>query len=170
MEVKEIKIKKLVKPLYNEKDKMHNFSHILRIKRKSNFLKKDYKNIDNNLLLFLIYFHGLKKWVIKNKKKVLEFGFNETHIKSLTRKNDIPIKPEEKIICDANMLENVGNFGIKKAKILAKEFNQSQKEMLILAKMFQNKYRFYTPTGKKLGKKGIKIKQNWINNLEKNLK
>lgn len=164
------KIEKFVKSLYKDKDSMHNLSHIRRIKQKTNLLKKDYKLVDKDLLNFLIYFHGLKKWVKNHKTKVLGLGFTTKHIRSLIRKTDAPIKKEEKIVCDANMLENVGNFGIKKAKILAREFNQTPKETLSLAKKFQKKYKFYTKTGKTLGKKGLAIKKKWIDKMESKLK
>lgn len=158
----EKEIAKFVNPFYANKDPMHNFSHILRIKRKVLILKKQYQSLDRELLIFLIYFHGLKKWTIKNKKKVLEMGFNKKHIESLTRKNDIPKKQEEKIVCDANQLENVGKFGIKKALSLARYFKQTKKETAELQKKFISKYKFYTPLGKELGKDGVRIKKDWL--------
>jgi uncharacterized protein len=164
------KIENFVRPLYENKDIMHNFSHIQRIQKKIKILKKQYTLLDKDLLNFLVYFHGLKKWVKQNKKKFLSFDIKKEYIQSLIRPSDIPTKKEEKIVCDANMLENVGTFGIKKSKVLAKYYNQSLEETLSLAKKSQKNYKFYTPLGKKLGKKGLEIKQKWIKQMEKELK
>jgi len=158
----EKRLAKFVKPLYAKKDEMHNFSHILRIKRKVAFLRKGYKNLDGDLLLLLIYFHGIKKWVRKNKKKVLEMGFSKKQIERLIKKNHSPKNSEEKIVFDANMLENVGRFGIKKMLILEKAYGQTRKDTIALAKKFLSEYKFYTPIGKRLGKKGIKIRKKWL--------
>jgi hypothetical protein len=158
----EKEIIKFVKPFYAQKDPMHGFPHILRIKRKVSFLKKQYKKVDKDMLNFLIYFHGIKKWVKENENKLLSMDFKKEQIKSLTRAEDTPTTIEEKIVCDANMLENVGKFGIKKALILAKHYNQTQEETLLLQKEFMPKYKFFTPLGKKLGALGIKIKKKWL--------
>ena len=63
-------IEKFVRPFYKKRDPMHDFSHILRMKRKAYFLKKQYKNLDMRLLRFLIYFHGLKKWAQAKPKRI----------------------------------------------------------------------------------------------------
>lgn len=151
-----------VKPLYSKKDPMHGFSHILRIKRKVSLFKKGYRELDRDLILFLIYFHGIKKWVKDNKKKVIMLGFKEEHIKSLTRADDAPRRNEEKIVCDANAIENVGRFGIHKSNVLAKYYQQTLEETTNLQRGFIGEYKFYTPLGKKLGAKGIAIKGEWL--------
>ncbi len=158
--------RRVAKPLYENEDSMHNFYHVIRIKKKVSFLRKQYGNLDNDWLNFLIYFHGLKNWVRENTKILKKLKIKKKYISSLTRSNDDPTSPEEKVVCDANMLENVGKFGIKKAVKIAKEYNQTDKETIELAKSFQSRYKFYTPLGKKLGKEGLKIKQKWIKSLE----
>jgi len=158
----EKEIIKFVKPFYAQKDPMHGFSHILRIKRKVSSLKKQYKKTDKDMLIFLIYFHGIKKWVKENENKLLSLGFKKEQINSLTRVEYTSTTIEEKIVCDANMLENVGKFGIRKSLILARYYKQTKKETLLSQKQFMSKYRFYTPLGKRLGNLGIKIKREWL--------
>jgi hypothetical protein len=130
-------IEKLVKPLYARKDSMHNFHHIMRIKKKLTFLKKDYKKIDRKRLNFLLYFHGLKDWVEKNKKKIEDLGFSKEYINSLKRHTKNPKTPEEKLVHDANLLENVGRFGIQKSVIVGKKLGRTKKRNY---QFFKRKY------------------------------
>jgi len=111
MNLKKPKVKdleKFVKPIFDKKDCMHNWKHILRIKRKVAFLKKQYKNIDEDFLNFLIYFHG--SWARKNREKVVRLGYPASWISKINK----PTTPEGKIVWDANCLENVGKYGIRK--------------------------------------------------------
>ena len=153
-------LEKFVKPFASTLDPMHNWKHILRIKRKVGFLKKQYKNIDNDFLNFLIYFHSSRKWAKKNKKKIMGLGYPASWVSKINK----PTTKEGKIVWDANMLENVGRFGIRKSLTLEKYYKQSRKQTLALVKKFVRKYKFYTPLGKKLGNPGIKIKKDWIKN------
>ena len=157
-----IKIEKLVKPIYAKKDSMHNFHHIMRIKKKLTFLKRDYKKIDKEKLNFLLYFHGLKDWVEKNKDKILNLGFDEKDIKSLKRHTKNPKTPEEKLVHDANLLENVGRFGIQKSFTVGKKLGRTKKETIDFLKENIDKVNFYTPTGKRLGKKRIEIMKRYV--------
>ena len=151
-------IVKFVKPFYDKKDCMHNFAHIGRIKRKVSFLKRQYKKLNEDFLNFLIYFHGSKKWARKNKKEIIKMGYPASWISKINQ----PTTPEGKIVWDANCLENVGRFGIRKTLALERYYNQSREETLKLAEKFMEKYKFYTPLGKKLGNPGIKIKREWL--------
>ena len=154
MKIKDIE--KFVKPIFAKKDPMHNWEHILRIKRKVSLLKKQYKNINEDFLNFLIYFHG--SWAKKNKKKILKLGYPASWISKI----DKPTSSEGKIVWDANCLENVGRYGIRKTLKLEKYYRQTRKETLDIVKKFARKYKFYTPLGKKLGNQGIEIKKRWL--------
>lgn len=154
-------IEKLVKPLYAKKDSMHNFNHIMRIKKKLTFLKKDYKKIDKERLNFLLYFHGLKDWVEKNKKKIVDLGFGKEYIDSLKRHTKNPKTPEEKLVHDANLLENVGKFGIQKSLIIGKKLGRTKERTIDFLKENIDKVNFYTQSGKRLGKKRVEIIKNF---------
>ena len=145
----------LVKPLYSEKDSMHNFKHILRIKKRVNLYKKDYKKIDENKLLFLIYFHGLKEYVKKNKNMIIGIGFPKNYLDALYRHTKKPITIEEKLVSDANLWEAVGDFGIKKAFQVGKERNQTVNQTI---KIMQNNV-------KKVKKKLLKKLSRSLKNL-----
>jgi len=136
-----------MKKLYNKKDKMHNFNHILRIKKNVDVLVKDYKKIDEKLLSFLILFHGLKDYVSKHRKE-----FPKAYIISLIRHSENPKLIEEKIVFDANMLDNVGKFGIKKALYFGNKIGRTRKQTFEYVKSNLGKIKFYTKEGNKIGK------------------
>jgi hypothetical protein len=146
-----------IKNLYSKKNKMHDWDHILRLKRRVNLLKKNYKNIDEDLLKFLVLFHGLKYYVMKKKK-----DFSEGYVRSLMRYNKKPIKIEEKVVFDANALDNVGNFGIKKALTYGRLIGRSVDNTKKYLKGEVKRVKFYTIQGKVRGEKGVKIMENWI--------
>ena len=141
-----------IKNLYNKKDKMHNWEHILRIRKNVLILKKNCNNIDEDLLNFLVKFHGLKNYVVKNKTK-----FSKVYITSLLRHNKNPKRIEEKIVFDANLLDNVGLNGIKKAINFGRMIGRSEKETFDYLRENIKKVKFYTKIGKKEGRKQIKI-------------
>ncbi len=157
-----MKIEKFVKPLYKNKDSMHNFKHILRIKKRVSFLRKNYKDIDENKLKFLIYFHGQKDWVNKNKKKILSWGYPKKYIISLNRHTKNPKLIEEKLVSDANLLEAIGKFGIKKSLQVGKERERTKEETIDFMGKNIKKVKFYTIKGKKIGNKGIEIIKDFL--------
>ena len=109
-------LEKFVKPFCATLDPMHNFDHIKRIKRKVAFLKRQYKKLDKDFLNFLIYFHSSRKWAKKNKARIIKLGYPASWVSKINK----PTTPEGKIVWDANCLENVGKFGIKKTLTLEK--------------------------------------------------
>lgn len=141
-----------IKELYSKRDNQHNFKHILFIKNKVKILKKEYRNLDNKLLNFLILYHGLKEYVQKNSAR-----FKPNYVKSLMRHNIKPKLLEEKLVFDANMLDNVGKRGIRKALSFGKRIRRNKKETYAYLKDNLHKAKFYTKQGKLLGKKEIKI-------------
>jgi len=141
-----------IKKLYFKKDKMHNWNHILRIRKRANLIKKDYKKVNEELLSFIINFHGLKDYINKNKKE-----FNINFIKSLIRSHRNPIRVEEKIVFDANMLDNTGNQGIKKAIYVGKLRGRNKNQTYEYLKKNLSKAKFYTKKGKEIGRKDIEI-------------
>ena len=144
-----------IKRLYSKKDKMHNFSHIFRIRKNANKLSKGLK-IDKKLLNFLILFHGLKNYAKENKK-----DFDKKYVKSLLRYKN-PKEIEEKIIIDANTLDNIGKQGIKKALFVGRKIGRSDKKTFDYIKKNLKNLKFYTKMGKNSGKKQIKIMRKML--------
>ena len=146
-----MEIEEFVKPLYKNKDSMHNFNHILRIQKKIRFLKKRYYKINKNKLKFLIYFHGQKEWANSNRKKLLSKGYPKEYLIALNRHTKKPKTIEEKLVSDANLLEAVGKFGIKKSLQVGKEIGRTRKETIEYMRKNIKKIKFYTKEGKKIG-------------------
>ena len=144
-------LENFVRPLYKKKDSTHDFSHILRIKKSVKLIKKDYKNINEELLNFLVYFHGLKDFVKHNENDIIALGFTKKYITALYRHTKKPISIEEKVVSDANLLESIGKTGIRRGLTVGKERNQTQEQTLKIMKSNIRKVKFYTKLGKKLG-------------------
>ncbi|MEW5996461.1 MAG: hypothetical protein AB1657_02600 [Candidatus Micrarchaeota archaeon] len=153
---------RFVEPLYRKKDSMHNFSHILRIRAKVARLRKGYSRIDDGKLWFLIYFHGLKGYVQKHKQQILRMGFPKSYLRALYRHTTKPESVEEKLVSDANLLEAVGKFGIRKALQAGKERKQTTEETLRIMLRNINKAKFYTKEGKRVGNPRIKISREFL--------
>lgn len=149
-----------LKPLYAKRDSMHNFAHIIRIKRKVKLFRKPYKKIDENLLDFLSYFHGMTE--ILSKKEIIGLGFSEKYYNLLLRHTKNPRKIEEKLVSDANLMEAVGKFGIKKCLQVGKERGSTREEAIRYMQKHLPKTKFYTRFGKIEGKKGIKICKDFL--------
>ena len=141
-----------IRQLYSKKDKLHNWNHILKIKRDVQILRKGYSNINEDLLNFLIKFHGLKDYVLKNKNK-----FDKNLVIVLLRHNKNPKSIEEKLVFDANMLDNTGKEGIRKAIEVGKILGRSKEQTAKYLKKAIRNVRFYTKKGKILGKKKIDV-------------
>lgn len=141
-----------IKKLYSKKDEMHDYRHILRLKRIVRILRKPYKNLDHKLLGFLLDYHGLKKYVRENRE-----DFPREYVKSLMRHSRRPESTEEKLVFDANMLDNVGKHGIKKAFFVGKWRGRSSARTIAFLRMRMGRVKFYTLLGKKLGAKQLRI-------------
>ncbi|MBR9704110.1 hypothetical protein GOV12_01755 [Candidatus Pacearchaeota archaeon] len=160
--MKEKEIAEFVKPLYSNKDSMHNFKHILRIKKRVSLYKNDYNNINEQKLIFLIYFHGLKNYVKEHKNEIIRMGFPNDWITALNRHTKNPISIEEKLVSDANLWEAVGKFGVKKSIQVGKERNRTMKDTLKFMYNNIDSIRFYTKKGKEFGNPGIRYIKNFL--------
>ena len=143
-----------LKKLYSKKDPSHNWNHIIRIKKNAEKISKSYKSLDKKLLKFLIEFHGLKEYVEQNKKE-----FDKIFVKCLLRHNKNPKKIEEKIVHDANLMDNLGKHGIKKALGYGKIIKRDKKDTYEYLRRNTRNINFYTNEGKRIGKEQIKIMQ-----------
>jgi len=166
--MKEKEIAAFVKPLYSGKDKKHDFGHILRVRRNLRRLlkaagKEKYSEVDNRLLYFILYFHGLKNWVDNNKEKIIELGYSDDDVQSLLRHSSNPQKEEEKLVYDANLLDNVGTAGIRKALYVGKTLGRSRKDTIKFLEENITKTKFCTPEGNKIGMKKIDDIKSFVN-------
>jgi len=117
----EEKLKKFVKPYYETKDIMHNFSHVLRILQEAKKLCKNY-DVDKELLTYGAYLHGL---IPKHKETVKQFlrkeGLSKQRIKQIiqvaweSHKEAKPKTIEGKILHDAHLIEGGKTFMIVKS-------------------------------------------------------
>jgi hypothetical protein len=153
-------IEDLVRPLYAKKDKMHGFSHILRLKRRVGLYRKDYPRVNGAMLRFLIYFHGLKDWVRENEQKVLDLGFSKEWIAALYRHSRTPRSVEEKLVSDANAWENVGRSGLRKAFAVGRELGRSEEDTGKFVMKELRKVKFYTKRGQIEGLKEVRMMKN----------
>jgi HD superfamily phosphodiesterase len=147
-----------IKKLYAKKDSMHNWKHILRIQRNTKkILKRTKQKMDLDKLRFLINYHGLKEYVLKNKNK-----FTKEQIKSLLRHSKRPKIIEEKLVHDVNLLDNVGIRGIQKAFVVGKKIKRRREETLKYIQNNISKIKWYTLEGKRLGRIEIKMMKKAI--------
>ena len=148
-----------IKKLYLNKDALHNWKHILNLKRNVKILRKTTKNIDEDLLEFLTAFHGVKDYFRAHKEEFSKL-ISKRYLKSLLRKT--PKKIEEKLVYDANMLENTGKEGIRKAKAYGKLCGRKKEETIEYLKEKLKEAKFYTKEGKRIGKKKIALMKKLI--------
>jgi len=130
----EEELKKFVKPYYDAKDMMHDFSHILRILREAEKLAENY-NVDKELLTYGAYLHGI---VPKHEKAAKRFlkkqGLPEQRIKQIiqvaleSHKEAEPKTIEGKILHDAHLIEGGKTFMIVKSLITGALRGQTYKK------------------------------------------
>lgn len=152
----------MVKPLYVRKDAHHGWQHIMRIRRRAREIAKGYADINKKRLRFLIYFHGLKPWVIENRRELHEKGFDATDIQALLRHTKNPKTIEEQIVHDANLLDNVGRSGIRKCFAVGETLGRTRMESIRFMQRKLKKIQFYTKEGKRIGFHQINIMRDFL--------
>jgi len=149
-------IRKYVQPFYENKDIMHDFTHIERIKYALIELTKKTKlNFDSELAEIALYFHGIiysHEQLIRNflTEKKLPSEEIELIIKIAweSQKENKPTTNEGLILHDAHMLEGGRNFEIVKSLITGSVRGQSLKEtMNYIEKNLLEKGQCYTKEG-----------------------
>lgn len=140
-----------IKKHYAKKDAMHKWAHILRIREHAKkIIRKGSPALDKSKLEFLIHYHGLKDYVKKNQGK-----FIPGDVQSLLRHTKHPRTPEEKIVHDANLLDNLGKRGIRKALFVGKLKGRTKEETHAYLKRALKKVKFYTKQGEEIGKREL---------------
>ena len=114
-----------VTPYYQNKDIMHDLSHIERVIKSVNKLLKHYDVfIDLDSITYAAYFHG---FIYKEEEKIVKWlnenGFTEERIEFIikvsweSQKPEIPETFEGKILHDAHMIEGGKTYLIVKSLI-----------------------------------------------------
>jgi len=166
----ETELARFAKPSYSKKDSMHDWSHILRIKRRVELYKSSCKKVNAQKLRFLVYFHGLKEFVKRNEQTVIQMGFPRAYLSALYRHTSTPKSIEEKLVSDANLWEAVGKFGIRKALTVGRERKQTLKETLGIMEKNVSRAKFFTEKGKQFGNPGIPISKEFLRRARNKLK
>lgn len=166
MRMSEDDIKAFVIPLYADKDSMHNFNHILRIRERVDLYKASCGHVDENKLTFLLNFHGLIPYVKDHEEEVVRMGFPSEWLEALYRHITNPVSIEEQLVSDANAWETVGEFGIRKSLQVGKERGRSLKETLDFMRENIKRVVFYTEPGKHYGEPGIEVVENFLRKCE----
>lgn len=130
------KTKSFVKPYYEQKNIMHDFSHIKRVLAIAQKLSSSYQT-DNELIELGAYFHGV---IHKDEKKVIEFlvqeGISEERIQQIvqvawdSQKNNTSEIIEGKILHDAHLLEGGKSYLVVKTLITGTAKGQGLVESL----------------------------------------
>jgi uncharacterized protein len=174
-----IKIEELenfVKPFYNQKDIMHNLSHIRRILKIAKTLSKKYK-IDKEVLIYGAYFHGIiysKEEEIKKFLKTKEIP-NEKIDKIViaaweSQKDSKPKTIEGKILHDAHLIEGGKTFLIVKSLITGTIRGQTLEETIsYIEENLIGKFKCYLPEAQKIYKEKERFTKEFLKDLKKNL-
>jgi len=172
----EEELKKFVKPYYEAKDMMHNFSHVLRILREAEKLSKNY-DVDKELLTYGAYLHGL---IPKYEETVKQFlrkeGLSEQRIKQIiqvaweSHKKAKPKTIEGKILHDAHLIEGGKTFMIVKSLITGTLRGQTLQETIkYIEENLLGKFHCYLPEAQKLYEEKEKFTQKFLKELKTSL-
>lgn len=147
-------IENFVLPYYSQKDLMHNFEHIQRLKKLALNMCKQYEgNVDKDLVICGAYFHGLVyEDHIREEIKVFlkKLGFSNKKINEIvdisyeSQKDEVPQKLEGKILHDAHLLEGGETFLMVKSLITGSLRGQSLEETITyIEKNILHKHKCY---------------------------
>ncbi len=172
----EKELKRFVKPYYESKDIMHNFSHVLRILREAEKLAKNY-DIGKELLTYGAYLHGV---VPKHEEAARQFlkkqGLSEQRINQIiqvaweSHKEVEPQPIEGKILHDAHLIEGGKTFMIVKSLITGALRGQTLQETIkYIENNLLGKFHCYLPEAKKLYKEKEIFAREFLKELKKHL-
>lgn len=114
-----------VKPYYENKDIMHNLSHIDRVLNYvEKLIKVDNYNVNKEILIYAAYFHG---FIYNSEKCIADWlkaeGFSINMIDSIinvaweSQKDEIAMTMEGKVLHDSHMIEGGKTYLIVKSLI-----------------------------------------------------
>jgi hypothetical protein len=160
--MREEEILTFVKPLYADRDSMHDLNHILSLRKRVDLLKTVVGGVNEGKLTFLIYFHGLITYVRAHEQEIVDLGFPADWIAALYKHLVSPQSLEEKLVSDANSLEAVGEFGIQRSLNTGKERGQSFEETVRIMRANLSRVVFHTEIGRELGEQGIRVVEKFL--------
>ncbi|AKI97650.1 hypothetical protein [Kosmotoga pacifica] len=168
-----------VRPYYENKDIMHDLSHIDRVLKTANKLGKRYEDeIDHEVLMIAAYFHG---FIYKDEKRIREWlkakGLSDDKINKIvqvaweSQKKEIPRTLEGKILHDAHMIEGGKTFLIVKSLITGSVRGQSLDETIeYMEKNILGKGQCYLAEAKEIYAEQQKFAREFISDLKEGLK
>jgi len=171
-------IEKFVEPFYQNKDIMHNLSHIRRILKTAKMLMKYYDNeIDKDLIIYGAYFHGI---INENENQIYKFLkskdlSNEKINKILqvsweSQKEKAPETLEGKILHDAHLIEGGTTFLIVKSLITGTLRGQTLEETIeYIEKKILGKFTCYLPEAQNIYNEKEKFARKFLKDLKENL-
>ncbi|MFB6190792.1 MAG: HD domain-containing protein [Candidatus Nanohaloarchaea archaeon] len=170
----EEKLRNFVKPYYDKKDEMHDLNHIQRVLNKAKEIGDNY-NIDNDVLKFGCYLHGI---IEDNRSEAEQFlkdqKISEEKKKKIMKaaegslKQNKPETIEGRILHDAHLLEGGETFHIIKSLIAGKERGQTFKESIkYLEENIIGQYSCSLPENQKEYRKKEEFAKAFIEKVEK---
>ncbi|MBN3037381.1 MAG: hypothetical protein JW834_02955 [Candidatus Diapherotrites archaeon] len=166
-------VERFVKPLYDARDKAHNYSHIQRMLKTVKELSSE-KDVNKELMLLTVYFHGRTK---RYRKEIWFFlrqhGFSEIQVaevfESVERSRTEPKTTEERLAWDANLIDALGAVGIARAFIMAGAKDTSMEDTRAIALSNANR-QLLTKEGKKLSRERVLYSKEFLRIMKKELK
>lgn len=168
-----------VSPYYENKDIMHDLSHIERVLKTVNKLEIQYiKEIDKEIIIFAAYFHG---FIYKDEKRIHDWlvtnGMLQEKIKQIiqvaweSQKEEVPQSIEGKILHDAHMIEGGKTFLIVKSLITGSVRGQTLNETIdFIEKNILDKGQCYLPEAQEIYIQQQSFAKEFIKDLKEGIK
>lgn len=171
------KLIEFVKPYYENKDIMHDLSHIGRIIKMADELKKSvHEKTDKNLLIYGAYFHGIIKDENAIRNFLRENNFDEKYIEKIIDATKESLKENEaktiegQILHDAHMVEGGEYFLLIKSLITGSIRGQSLDETInYFKKKVLNHGKCYLYEAQKLLEESKRNAIEILENMGKNI-
>lgn len=169
-------LEKFVKSFYQNKDIMHDLSHIKRVLKAAKMLARDNK-VDIDLIIYGAYFHGI---IYEKENQIAEFlkskGLSNEKINKIlqvsweSQKERIPKVLEGKILHDAHLIEGGRTFLIVKSLITGTLRGQTLEETIeYIEKNILGKFTCYLPEAQNLYEDKEEFARRFLRDLKESL-
>jgi uncharacterized protein len=174
--LKKSDVEEFVRKDYEEKDVMHNLSHIRRVLRAAQRLARNHA-CDPELLLIGAYFHGI---IDDKENEAREFlknkGVSDDRIdKSIqiaweSQKESEPKTIEGTILHDAHLIEGGKTFLITKSLVTGTARRQTLEETIsFMEQNIPGKFKCYLPEAQKIYEQKESFALDFLDELKSNL-